>query len=170
MPRACTVCGDLRRPAIDAELRRADRPSFTELADQFRPLDWQALRRHAERHVTPGDDAPSSAPAPSPSTPGPKSTSDLLALGARIERMVNALLDEAASTGSFKDAASMLRVGLEAHQKLVAAYAARQPEFDPLRDAALTAVRDRLAGALAAFPEAREAALVALRGLAQEGA
>ena len=81
--------------------------------------------------------------------------------------MVNALLDEAASAGSFKDAAAALRVGLEAHQKLVAAYAARQPEFDVERDVVLTAVRDRLGEALAAFPEARDAALLALRGLAE---
>lgn len=170
MPRPCSVCVDVRRPAIDAELRRNDRPSFAELADLFRPLDWQALRRHAERHVTPAEEAPDAAPAAPPSTPGPKSTNDLLALGARIERMVNALLDEAASAGSFKDAAAALRVGLDAHQKLVAAYAARQPEFDPLRDATLTAVRDRLAEALGPFPEAREAALVALRGMAEGAA
>ena len=52
MPRACTVCQDPRRGALDVELRRSDRPSYHELADVFKGLGWQAIRRH-ERHVTP---------------------------------------------------------------------------------------------------------------------
>lgn len=164
MPRACSVCSDPRRGALDAELRRPDRPSYAELADVFTGLGWQAIRRH-ERHL--GAAAAEPEPTTTKAPAGPKSTSDLLALGARIERMVSALLDEAASAGSFKDAAAALRVGLEAHAKLVLAYAARTPEFDVERDAAMTAVRDRLAEALAGHPEARQAALVALRGLAE---
>ena len=166
MPRACTVCQDPRRGALDVELRRSDRPSYHELADVFKGLGWQAIRRH-ERHVTP--EGAEVAPAPSPAQAGPKSANDLLALGGRIERMVSALLDEAASAGSFKDAAAALRVGLEAHGKLVAAYASRAPEFDPERDVVLTVVRDRLAEALTGHPEARQAALVALHGLAEGG-
>lgn len=167
MPRVCSACVDARRGALDAELRRPDRPTYAELADIFKPLDRQAIRRHAERHLSAAAAEPEAAPAKPPTPAGPKSTTDLLALGSRIERMVNALLDEAASAGSFKDAAAALRVGLEAHAKLVLAYAARTPEFDVERDAAMTAVRDRLAEALAGHPEARQAALVALRGLAE---
>jgi hypothetical protein len=75
------------------------------------------------------------------------------------------LIKEVAQDGDFRDVANALRVGLQTHERLLRAYAARPPEFDPLRDATITAIRDLVAGALEDEPVARAKVLAAFRGV-----
>lgn len=165
--RPCSVCDDPRRPAIEAELRSASRKSYPQLADVFRPISSQALRRHHLTHmvgaaagVGPGATA-SSSPAADAGAAGP--TVDLVTMGRQLHAWTLALLEEAAEDGDFRDVAGVLRVALQTHERLMKAFAARPPEFDPLRDATLCAVRDLVTAALADEPAARAKVLDAFR-------
>lgn len=162
--RPCSVCDDSRRPAIEAELASAARKSYPQLADIFRPISSQALRRHHLSHMAGAgvaagaSSAETAAPAQDPNGPGV----DLVTMGRQIHAWTLALLEEAAEDGDFRDVAGAVRVALQTHERLMKAFAARPPEFDPLRDATICAVRDRLA-AVEFCPECRSKALEALR-------
>jgi len=160
--RPCSVCDDGRRPAIEAELRSPQRPSYPMLSDGFRPLSSQALRRHHLSHM--GGVAPP-AEGGVAAVPG----GDLVKFGREIETMTLALLKEVEEVGEFGDVARALRLALQTHERLMKAYAARPPEFDPLRDATICTLRDLIAGALSGEPTARAAVLAALRSLGVEG-
>ena len=56
---------------------------------------------------------------------------------------------------------------LQTHERLMKAFAARPPEFDPLRDATICALRDRFA-AVEFCPGCREKALLALKPATEE--
>lgn len=171
--RPCSVCDDPRRPAIEAELASSVRKSYPQLADVFRPISSQALRRHHLTHMGAGAVAP-----PTPATPvggeppDPAApASDLLKLGRQLQAWTVALLEEAAEDGDFRDVANALRVGLQTHERLMKAFAARPPEFDPLRDSTICALRDLVAGALADEPTARAKVMAAFQKAAgAEGA
>ncbi len=161
--RPCVVCSDPRRPALEEELRSPGRPSYAQLADSYRPISSQAIRRHHLTHLA------QTQPKREEDVEAlvlPESGGDPVAFGRRLEEMVMLLVDEAATTGQFKDLARALQVGLEAHGAFLKAYASRAPEFDPLRDAVLSSVRDRLVAALADEPAALAKVLAALRGKA----
>lgn len=100
---------------------------------------------------------------PDPAAPA----SDLLQLGRQLQAWTVALLEEAAEDGDFRDVANALRVGLQTHERLMKAFAARPPEFDPLRDATICALRDRFA-AVEFCPGCREKALLALKPATEE--
>lgn len=163
--RPCSVCDDPRRPAIEAELSSSVRKSYPQLADVFRPISSQALRRHHLTHM-----GASAAAAPTPAhagggeAPAPSApASDLLTLGRQLQAWTVALLEEVAEDGDFRDVANALRVGLQTHERLMKAFAARPPEFDPLRDETIRAVRDLVAAALADEPTARVKVMDAFR-------
>lgn len=169
--RPCSVCDDGRRPAIEAELRSPSRQSYPMLADTFRPLSSQAIRRHHLSHMGAAS-AAGAAPAPAgkgqsvdvAAIPG----GDLVRFGRELETMTMALLKEADEGGEFGDVARALRLGLQTYERLIKAYAARPPEFDPLRDATICALRDLVAGALADEPAARVKVMGAFRKLGAE--
>lgn len=161
--RPCSVCDDPRRPAIEAELRSPARKSYPMLADSFRPLSSQAIRRHHLSHMAEGL-APAMPLAAEATEPGTTSApGDLVQFGRQLEAMTLELIKEVAQDGDFRDVANALRVGLQTHERLLRAYAARPPEFDPLRDATITAIRDLVAGALEDEPVARAKVLAAFR-------
>ena len=162
--RPCSVCDDPRRPAIEAELRSPARKSYPQLADVFRPLSSQAIRRHHLSHLAAGL-APVALPTTGVAAPGaePASAVDIVQFGRQLEAMTLELVKEVAQDGDFRDVANALRVGLQTHQQLMKAYAARPPEFDPLRDATIIAVRDLVLGALEDEPAARAKVLAAFR-------
>lgn len=168
--RPCSVCDDPRRPAIEAELGSVSRRSYPQLADIFRPISSQALRRHHLTHMAgagagTGPAAPgSSGSAADAGAAGP--TVDLVTMGRQLHAWTIALLEEAAEDGDFRDVAGALRVALQTHERLLKAFAARPPEFDPLRDATIAAVRDLVAAALADEPGARAKVMDALRKVA----
>ena len=150
--RPCSVCDDLRRPAIEAELSSAGRKSYPQLADVFRPISSQALRRHHLAHM------PGVAAAAAPGT-----DVDLVTMGRQLHGWTLTLLEEVAEDGDFRDIAGALRVALQMHERLMKAFAARPPEFDPLRDATICVLRDLVAAALADEPRAREKVMEAFR-------
>lgn len=154
--RPCSVCGDPRRPALEEELARPNRRSYALLEDSFRGLKADAIRRHHLAHIAP---APPGLIPP----PGPKKASDVVGLGETLELMTTALLEDASQSGSFRDAANALRVGLETHGALLKLHAARPPEFDPLRDEVLRRLVEAIGRALDDLPEARERVLAAMR-------
>ena len=166
--RPCTVCDDPRRPAIETELRSPARPSYPMLADTFRPLSSQAIRRHHLSHMDGA--APAAAPGPGATAeaaaPIAMHGSDLVRFGQQLEALTLELIQEASEDGDFKDVANALRVGLQTHERLMKAYAARPPEFDPLRDATICRLRDHVAAALADEPQARAKVLEAFRKVA----
>jgi hypothetical protein len=88
---------------------------------------------------------------------------DLVRFGQKLEAITLELIQEAAEDGDFRDVANALRVGLQTHERLLKAYAARPPEFDPLRDATIVALRDLVAAALDDEPSARVKVMAAFR-------
>ena len=136
------------------------------LADAFRPLSSQAIRRH---HLTHMAVAPVATVPAGPATKDPDGDDgvipggDLVRFGRELETMTMALLKEADEVGEFGDVARALRLGLQTLERLMKAYAARPPEFDPLRDATICALRDLVAGALADEPGARAKVMAAFR-------
>lgn len=169
--RPCSVCDDPRRRAIEAELRSPARKSYPMLADSFRPLSSQAIRRHHLSHMAEGL-APVAPAATGAAAPGAESApaGDLVRFGRQLEAMTLELIKEVAQDGDFRDVANALRVGLQAYERLLKAYAARPPEFDPLRDATIIAVRDLVTGALEDEPVARAKVLAAFRKAGAEPA
>lgn len=149
--RPCAVCSDPRRPELEAALARPDRPSYAVLADSYPPLSPAGIRRHHLKHT--GGGKPE----------GPVAGGDLVAFGARLERMVALLVEEANRTGSFRDVGAALRVGLEAHAALLKAHAARPPAWDPLRDEVIRRLVEKVGRALEELPEARDRVLAAMR-------
>lgn len=171
--RPCSVCDDLRRRAIEAELGSAARKSYPQLADVFRPISSQALRRHHLTHMAGGGAAgapgPAASSSPSAAAGAGGPAVDLVTMGRQLHGWTLALLEEAAEDGDFRDVAGALRVALQTHERLMKAFAARPPEFDPLRDATICAVRDLVAAALADEPSARAKVMEAFRKAAGAG-
>ena len=173
--RHCSVCDDPRRPAIEAELASSARKSYPQLADVFRPISSQALRRHHLTHMAAAQPRPAGDGESAPGGTSGHFDADVLALPsgdlARLTREIQvitlALLQEVAETGNFRDVANVLRVSIQNLEQLHKAHAARPPEFDPLRDATICALRDRFA-AVEFCPGCREKALLALKPAHEE--
>lgn len=143
--RPCRVCQHPRRAEIDEALR--NRAKIATLVSLY-GIGEGNLRRHQKNHLqaAPVGAAPETLPASEPST-----------VARLLQLRTMKVLRDAEASGEPRVQLAALRAARENLEQAVRLRAQEPPPYDPARDELLSALRDRLASTLRAFPEALDA-------------